>query len=105
MPSPTEEMTWKDLAKHPKLLLIYALFGGIGWLADRFVPDDCHKEVTRWQSLYYSEHRGKDSLQKTKDILYEDLLNHKQKDKVTDSLIYRLGKKSDQVFKNKHHEK
>lgn len=110
MPSPIEEIAIRDLVKHPKLFIIYALLLGAGWIADKLLPDDCHKEIERWQSLYYATAHAKDSIQTTKDILYEDLLNvqrenqeHKEKDKVTDSLLNHLSKKADHLLKKQKH--
>lgn len=108
MPLPFEDLALKDLVKHPKLVILYAVFAGLGWLGTRLIPDDCQKEVVRWQSLYTAEHRGRDSLQSTKDALYEHLIaveqdssRQKKQIKKTDSLIYRLGEKADHLFKNK----
>ena len=103
---PLEEIALKDLVKHPRLFIIYGAFLGIGWLIQRVVPDDCQKEVARWQNLYYSTARGKDSVQSSKDVMYEDLLKEKHErmkekleHKKTDSLILTLGKKADHILK------
>ncbi len=101
MPLQLEELAIKDLVKNPKLIALYAGFLLFGWVGSRLLPDDCHQEVARWQSLYYAEHRGKDSLQATKDVLYEDLLKYKHTKKTTDSLILELGKKADHIFKKR----
>lgn len=102
MPLPFEEVL-EVLVRNPKRMIVYGALIGIGWLANRFVPDDCHQEVSRWQSLYYTTERARDSVQRSKDILLEEFLQQKQQSKHTDSLIYKLGRKADSIFKKQHH--
>jgi hypothetical protein len=110
MPFATDELI-KDLLKNPKQSILYIVLVASGWAIDRIIPDDCQREVSRWQSLADRNAFGKDSIQQSKDVLYEDLLNlkrenkaHLERDKKTDSLIFALGKKAESTFKHKHHE-
>jgi hypothetical protein len=105
-----EEIALRDLVKNPKAFILYAACIAIGWVVNRVIPDDCHREVTRWQSLYYVSDRRRDSLQTTKDVLYEQLLTEKQQniklkqaDNHTDSLLIKLSHKAETVLKPKKH--
>jgi hypothetical protein len=106
VPLPLGEFALADLVKHPKLFILYAALIGIGWLTNRLLPDDCHRDGERWRALYILEERRRDSVQATKDLLYEALLKQNAEDekrkaenKVTDSLLSKLGNKADSIFK------
>ncbi len=101
MPFPLEEVSLKDLIRHPKLVLLYAAFVGIGLVVNKIMPDDCHREVAKWQSLAYTNARGWDSVQRTKDILYEDLLIQKRENRVNDSVLLEIGAKANKLLKYK----
>jgi len=103
MPLPFEETALKFLERKPRTFIIYAACIGIGWVINRIIPDDCHREVDRWQSAYYIATRSRDSIQASKDILYEDLLRQKRADRHSDSLLMNLSRKASTVLKPFHH--
>lgn len=111
MPSPIEELALKDAFKHPKLMILYAAFVGIGWLADRVIPNEDQKDAERWRRAYYQAEAGKDSVQRSKDELYSELLQKRgiieqqhQTIKTIDSLLQPLGSKAKQILKHTSHE-
>lgn len=111
MPSPIEELALKDLIGHPKLMILYAAFVGIGWLGNRLVPSAEEKDAERWREAYYHERSAKDSVQRSKDELYTQLLQSKALNleqhetiKTVDSLLTPLGGKAKQILKNNRHE-
>jgi hypothetical protein len=107
MPSPLEEIALRDLVKHPKLILVYAAFLGSGWLVDKIIPNDCQKEVIRWQSAFdRSEKRG-DSLSNLNYQLaaqhVQDVITTRQQGqtiKTIDSLLNPIGVKAKEIIKN-----
>lgn len=108
MPEPLEEIALRHLVKHPAAFLLYALCIGIGWLAPRLFPDDCQKANARLEKLYDSSLKRGDSIQSTKDQLYERYLvqrdtikYQKQKDRTTDSLLRIIGTKAGVILKEK----
>jgi hypothetical protein len=108
MPLPLEEVALKDLVKHPKLFLLYAALLGLGWVTNRLLPDDCHQEVSRWQSLYYVSERKRDSVQSSKDLLMQSFIEQKQisrQEKLKDdSIFYHLNNRAKKVLKNHRHD-
>lgn len=107
MPTPIEDLAFKDAFKHPKLFIVYLVFGGLGWLGDRLIPTAADKDAERWRHAYYKAEAKADSIQKSKDLLYEALLSEKFKNrqqqeaiKAIDSLVTPLGQKAKQIQKN-----
>ena len=104
-----ETLSIIDLVKHPKLLVIYFAFLAIGWCSTRFFPDDCHKDNLRLEQENDRYLKRGDSIQASKDALYERYLvqkdtirEQKQRDRKVDSLLQQLGNKADNIIKNNH---
>jgi hypothetical protein len=102
MPIPIGDIAIKDLLKYPRTVVLYAALVGIGWLAEKLVPSDCEKEVTRWQNAFYHSERRSDSLLEKKELVIKSQYKTIQ---TTDSLLNQLGVEARlHISKNKGHE-
>ncbi len=106
MPLPFGEIATKDLLKYPKTVVLYACLVGIGWIADKIIPNDCQKEVQRWQSAFEREERRADHLSSANNALNaqhnQDVVLTKQQSqtiKTIDSLLNPLGNKAKEIIK------
>lgn len=111
MPSPIEQLALKDAFKHPKLMIIYLACMGLGWLADRLVPNEDQRDAKRWRDAFYEERAARIASDHSKDELYNELLfkngiidKQNETIKMVDSLVTPLGHKGKQILKHSSHE-
>jgi hypothetical protein len=104
MPSPIEEIALRDLVRHPKLVILYAVFLGVGWLGNRIIPSQEEKDKESWKQMYYKVDAKRDSTQRDYDRLLIEFYKQHQTIKTIDSLVTPLGKKATPILKHSSHD-